>query len=87
MDYLIRDELWSKEDWKNIDIIQNDLEIILNKNDIKIGQCYELYKLLGGDEEEALKGIDIKNKDEDDDEEDEELDQMKFIKKRGMNYD
>ena len=57
---------------------------ILNKNDIVVGQCYELYNILGGDEDEALKGIVLKNND---DEEDEILGEDKFIKRRRMNYD
>ena len=31
-----------------------------NRKKIKIGQCYELYQLLGGDEKEELKGITLK---------------------------
>ena len=86
-DYLIREEFWSKDDWKNIDIIQNDLEL-LNKNDINVGQCYELFKLLGGDENEALKGIDLNNKEGEEEDEDDELEgQNKFIKKRKIKYD
>ena len=79
-DYLIREELWSKEDWKNIDLIQTDLEI-LNKNNIIVGQCYELYKLLGGDEKEALRGIDLNAKDDEEDEEDDFEDRSKIVKR------
>ena len=81
MDYLLKEEFWSKEDWKKRDIIQNELDI-LNKNDIEVGQCYELYNLLGGDEDEALKGIVLINEDD----EDELLEQNKFIKRRRMDY-
>ena len=34
---------------------------ILEKYKITLGHCYELYKLLGGDEEKELEGINIKN--------------------------
>ena len=52
--YLNREEFWSKELWKNEEKINEDL-IILGKENIIVGQCYELYKLLGGDE--ILDGI------------------------------
>ena len=88
-DYLLREELWSKEDWKNNDLIQNELEF-LNYNDIIVGQCYELYNLLGGDENEALKGINLNEKDDKDDDEDEEDDDYeendKFFRKKRMKF-
>ena len=58
--YIFREEMWSKEDWKKKDILEQELKI-LEKNKITLGHCYELYKLLGGDEEKELEGINIKN--------------------------
>ena len=58
--YLFREEMWSKEDWKKKDILEQELKI-LEKYKITLGHCYELYKLLGGDEEKELEGINIKN--------------------------
>ena len=76
--YLLREELWPIEDWKNKDLIEKDLEL-LKHNNIKISNCYEFYKLLGENEsEEILRGIDLNpkiKKDEDDEgEEDDEND-------------
>ena len=47
--YLLREELWPIEDWKNKDLIEKDLEL-LKHNNIKISNCYEFYKLLGENE-------------------------------------
>ena len=83
-DYLEREELWSKEDWKNNDLIQEDLNI-LKTNKILVGHCYELYKLLGGDETEALKGIDSNiNEEEEENENNEENydENITFVKKK-----
>jgi len=57
--YLFKEEMWSKEDWEKKDILEQELKIF-EKNKITLGQCYELYKLLGGDEEKALEGINMK---------------------------
>ena len=60
--YLLREELWPIEDWKNKDLIEKDLEL-LKHNNIKISNCYEFYKLLGENEsEEILRGIDLNPK-------------------------
>lgn len=60
---------------------------IIGQNDIKVGQCYELYNLLGGDESEALKGININIKEDDDDDEENEGYQGKLrFNKKKMNY-
>ena len=58
--YLDRQELWSLP-WtnENEEILISDLKI-LKKEKIIIGQCYELYNLLGGDEK---KDMDIINND------------------------
>ena len=69
--YLLKEELWSKNDWKNKSLITKDLEI-LKKNKIKIGHSYELYQLLGGDEEEILKEINSKDNKREEEEESEE---------------
>ena len=61
--YLDRDEMWS-ELWKEKDKLKEeeklneDLEI-LRKEDLILGQSFELYNLLGGDESNVLKGIKI----------------------------
>ena len=64
--YLNREEMWSKEIWgtkeKN-ENIEQDLEI-LRKNELILGQCYDLYTKLGGDEQEAYKDIIVKNEDD-----------------------
>lgn len=85
-DYImLKEEFWSKEDWKNRELIQNDIEI-LRESDITLGQCYELYKLLGGDENEALKGIDLGNEDEEDDDDSDDEDEKIVRKKKEMKY-
>ena len=69
--YLDRDEVWTelwkekdkmKEEEKNMEEenFKEDLEI-LRKEDLILGQSYELYKLLGGDESKALEGIKTDN--------------------------
>ena len=85
-DYImLKEEFWSTEDWKNRELIQNDIEI-LRETDITLGQCYELYKLLGGDENEALKGIDLGNEDEEDDDDNDDEDEKIVRKKKEMKY-
>ena len=75
--YLYFEEFWDKKQWEqNSDIIESDLQI-LSENKITLGQCLELYYLLGGDESEIYKDIIIKNEDEKNDDEEE-----KIIKKR-----
>ena len=46
--YLLREELWSEDIWKNEDLIEKDLQF-LEENKIKVKQCYSLFKLLGED--------------------------------------
>ena len=68
--YLNREELWDKEIWGTLnknEIIEKDLQI-LSKYELTLGQCYELFTRLGGDEEEAYKEIFIKNEDDNNDE-------------------
>ena len=85
-DYLEREELWSKEDWKKYALIETDLNI-LKINKILVGQCYELYKLLGGDENEALKDIETNNNDEEENEDnDENFEENINLKKKKMDY-
>ena len=66
--YLNSEEIWSKEIWgekeKNKSI-EHDLQI-LSKNELTLGQCYDLYIKLGGDKQEAYKDIVIKNKEDKD---------------------
>ena len=61
--YLTKEELWPYEICKKEEEIKKDLENI-NLNEIQVSQVYELYILLGGDEKESLKGINMKNEDE-----------------------
>jgi len=61
--YLDREEMWSAELWKNEEIIKQDLEV-LSKEELILGQSYELYNILGGDENKALEGIKMKNEKE-----------------------
>ena len=83
--YLDRQEMWS-EIWKDDteEKIKSDLEI-LRKEELTLGQSYELYKLLGGDENKVMEGVKIvdkkeENKDEVPREEEDELN--KNIKKK-----
>ena len=67
------------------------MEVIKNGNKIKekliVGQCYELYQLLGGDDKEELKGINVKkiNLKENIDNGDEDEDHRKFRIRRRYN--
>ena len=63
--YLNRDELWNDSIWKEKEKFEKDLDK-LSKFELTLGQIFELYNLLGGDEQEAYKGIVIKD-DEDKD--------------------
>ena len=63
--YLNRDEVWNNSIWNEKQKFEKDLDKI-RKFELTLGQCYELYNLLGGDEQEAYKGIVIKD-DEDKD--------------------
>jgi hypothetical protein len=83
--YLNREELWEKNILDN-KIFEEDLEIF-RKNELKLGQCYELYKLLGGDEKEAYTDIIIKNDDKDDNNVNAKEDvNKKIIKKKKIKY-
>ena len=87
--YLNREEMWDKVTWEKCNKeIESELQI-LSKNDLTLGQCFDLYNLLGGDENEAYKDIIVKN--EDDKEENnipKDEGNAKFIKrkKRKPNY-
>ena len=87
--YLNREEMWDKGSWeKRNKEIESELQI-LSKNELTLGQCFDLYNLLGGDENEAYKDIIVKN--EDDKEENnipKDEGNAKFIKrkKRKPNY-
>ena len=76
---------------KNLDIprIKDEKDEDYEKRKkIIIGQCYELYQLLGGDENEELKGITLKKinlKENNDEDEDEDDDNKKFRVKRRLN--
>jgi hypothetical protein len=63
--YLNRDEVWNDSIWNEKEKFEKDLDK-LRKFELTLGQCFELYNLLGGDEQEAYKGIVIKD-DEDKD--------------------
>ena len=59
--YLYKEDIWNKKIWdQNNDIIESDLQI-LSENELTLGQCLELYYLLGGDESEVYKDIIIEN--------------------------
>ena len=77
---LERYELWSTEILDNKDVLNQELNYLREQN-LNIGQCFELYKLIGGDEEQELKGIKKKviKKESDDCENDEE---ERFHRKR-----
>ena len=57
--YLNRDEFWPKEFLNEKESFFKDIKLLQNIN-LTIGQCYELYNLLGIDETENLKGIKVK---------------------------
>ena len=57
---MIRYELWQKEIFDNNEEEFNKKLDYLKEMKITIGQCFELYNLIGGDKEEKLIGI--KNK-------------------------
>ena len=56
--YLDREDIWPIELWKNEEIIEQYLEII-KREDISLAQSYELYNLLGGDENLLFENIKI----------------------------
>ncbi len=66
--YLDREEVWGEKWEKNEENIKKDLEI-LRKVELTLGQSYELYNLLGGDENKALEDIKVKAEDEKEEEE------------------
>ena len=76
--YLDREEMWTGELWKNEEIIKKDLEI-LSKEEIILGESYELYNILGGDENKSLEGIKLENEKE---EENESISEEKIIRKK-----
>ena len=61
--YLDREEVWGEKWINNEKNIKNDLEI-LRKEKLILGQSYELYNLLGGDEMKVLENINVKKEDE-----------------------
>ena len=63
--YLNREEVWDKNKWEKNEQLEEDLEI-LRKNELTLGQAFELYQALGGDEQEAYKGLVIQNDDDKD---------------------
>ena len=64
--YLDREELWGKKWEKEEEKIKTDL-IELGKEKLTLGQCYELYNVLGGDESKTLENITIKKHEEEKD--------------------
>ena len=79
--YLGKQELWTKEIWKNENLLSDDIEV-LNKCGLYVSQCYELYKLLGGDEDKVLEGINIKKEEEKEEINRNEEAKPKIIKKK-----
>jgi hypothetical protein len=82
--YLQREEMWDLEIWKkHEDKILEELGL-LGSLDLTLGQAYELYNLLGGDEKIALEGIKLKNeedKQENDEKGNDDLGEQKILKK------
>ena len=58
-DQLIRYEFWSKEILGREDDLNKELNYLKNLN-ITVGQCFELYNLMGYDEKDEFKGIKMK---------------------------
>ena len=80
---LKRYEFWGKDIIDNFELLEKELDNFKDLQ-LKVGQCYKLYELLEGEENDELKGIKLKEKvdknnnfvdddeyDDDDDEEDE----------------
>ena len=65
--YLNKEDLWDKEVWKNNELLKKDLNKLKDLK-ITIGQCYKLYNILKGNEEDKeieLEGIVVSKNDED----------------------
>jgi len=80
---LKRYEFWGKDIIDNFELLEKELDNFKDLQ-LKVGQCYKLYELLEGEENDELKGLKLKEKedknnnfvdddeyDDDDDEEDE----------------
>ena len=79
--YLDREEMWDEKWINNEGNIIKDLEI-LGKVEITLGQSYELYNLLGGDEIKVLENIIIKNEDKKEEESNnDDIEELKIVKK------
>ena len=78
--YLEREEIWG-EKWKNNEEnIKKDLEI-LKKQELKLGNIYELYNLLGGEDEmKTLENLGV-NKANKNEEEDYKAEEIKVVQK------
>ena len=82
---LTRYEFWPAEYFINEDIFNKEIDF-LKKEKLTIGQCYELYNLMGGDEKEEMKGIKVKKFEEkEDDDIEEEEDDDRFVRHRKDN--
>ncbi len=66
--YIDREELWGKKWEKDEEKIKNDL-LILGKEKLTLGQSYELYNILGGDESKTMEDINVKKDKEEGEEE------------------
>ena len=60
---LARNEFWPKEVIEDNDKFNNEISV-LKTTGLTIGQCYELYNLMGGDETHELKDIKVKEEKE-----------------------
>ena len=70
---------------KDEDIFNKEIDF-LKKEKLTIGQCYELYNLMGGDEKEEMKGIKVKKIEEiEDDNIEEGEDDDRFVRHRKDN--
>ena len=79
--YLAKKEFWNKQLWNEENSLSDDIEI-LSKYELTVGQCYQLYELLGGDEDKIFEGINIKNEEEKEEDNNEEENKPKIIKKK-----
>jgi hypothetical protein len=79
--YLEKKEFWNKQLWNEENSLPDDIEI-LSKYELTVGQCYQLYELLGGDEDKIFEGINIKNEEEKEEDNNEEENKRKIIKKK-----
>ena len=89
---LKRYEFWGKDIIDNFELLEKELDNFKDLQ-LKVGQCYKLYELLEGEENDELKGLKLKEKEDknnnfvdddeydDDDDEEDEFDNIRRDKK------